>query len=1100
MFKKLILCCLVIGTSICAKAQTVSNELKQVIPPSPNTASLGKYGDIPVGLYTGIPNINIPLYEIKNGSLSLPVSLSYHSSGTKVEEIPSSVGLGWTLNAGGVIGRSVRGLPDELGNWQPQSVNNTIQNIISTGNPNLINPVINDVYDGYRDGEADLYYYNYNGQSGKFFFDQAGGIHTYPSKNILIERTASGWQITVEDGTVYAFTKVEEISSSGCSEGGDQIVTSAWYLTGIKSSDGKREITFTYEPVWIVSQTLLGQVKYFLVNGSGTASCMRNPAPCLGTNQSRTHRLKQIDFADGYAKFSYNNVRCDLVDDKSLDVMEIYTKSDELVKKYNFGYSYFGNNSDGANRLSENNKRLKLVTLTEQSSTSAKPPYTFTYEEAIELPGRLSYAQDHWGYFNGKFSNPDLIATFTSVTSAGTALYPGADRKANAATAQAAILKKITYPTGGETLFTYESNTVSDNRIEPDYTEETIYLGASNHQVADLPAPYESAELVIPSGGATVRFNVSGLESWPWQGCDVVQCQVIKDNNSTPYTILQNSVNGSSASWPAGTYKLKLVTECGNGTMANFSATVTAQILTQQSSAVRIVGGLRIKQTEDKPGDGRQSLIKTYRYHPDNDPTHSSGVLINFPDYGYDLTTEQYGGDCDDPRVCSISYLGICQCRVRQSFSNYPLATTQGSYVGYSHVIEDLGDNGETRHSFIAYENFIGGPYPFAPIESFDWRRGFEESVAYYAKKNNQLALVKEVINTPLGLNEFSIYGVKTGKNYLRLFNGSQSLQPWLRTAPVYQAYSTVTEFYNTGQTKERVYNQSDPTKFIETVMDYTYSPTHLQLAQTKTVTSRSDQTTQEEIVTSRKYPFDYTFNGTPSGAEALGIKTLQNLHIVNAVIEENSSKQNRTIGTNQLFNRRVIASNIITYKSDNPYPDQIYKMETNSPVSLASYGAGSGIGSNAFVKNTNIAITSSYKPVAVFNSYDNNGNITMQQKANDVVHSYIWGYGNIYPVAEVIGVPYNDVIANCNLAQTVLQATSPPDQDIRSEINKIRIYYPGTQVITYTYKPLVGMTSQTDPNGRTTYYEYDAFGRLLLVRDKDNNVLKKYDYKYNGQ
>jgi len=40
-------------------------EVPQVVSPSPDAASLGKYGSITVGLYTGIPDINIPLYTIK---------------------------------------------------------------------------------------------------------------------------------------------------------------------------------------------------------------------------------------------------------------------------------------------------------------------------------------------------------------------------------------------------------------------------------------------------------------------------------------------------------------------------------------------------------------------------------------------------------------------------------------------------------------------------------------------------------------------------------------------------------------------------------------------------------------------------------------------------------------------------------------------------------------------------------------------------------------------------------------------------------------------------------------------------------------------------
>jgi hypothetical protein len=65
-------------------AQDKVLDLPVVIPPSPNAASLGKFGDIAVGAYTGIPNISIPVYTVKVGSFVLPITLQYHSQGLKV--------------------------------------------------------------------------------------------------------------------------------------------------------------------------------------------------------------------------------------------------------------------------------------------------------------------------------------------------------------------------------------------------------------------------------------------------------------------------------------------------------------------------------------------------------------------------------------------------------------------------------------------------------------------------------------------------------------------------------------------------------------------------------------------------------------------------------------------------------------------------------------------------------------------------------------------------------------------------------------------------------------------------------------------------------
>ena len=51
--------------------------------------------------------------------------------------------------------------------------------------------------------------------------------------------------------------------------------------------------------------------------------------------------------------------------------------------------------------------------------------------------------------------------------------------------------------------------------------------------------------------------------------------------------------------------------------------------------------------------------------------------------------------------------------------------------------------------------------------------------------------------------------------------------------------------------------------------------------------------------------------------------------------------------------------------------------------------------------------------------------------------------------------------------------------------------------ITTYTYIPLVGVSTITDPKGNKTTYKYDALGRLVQVKDRDNNILTENEYHY---
>jgi hypothetical protein len=67
-------------------------------------------------------------------------------------------------------------------------------------------------------------------------------------------------------------------------------------------------------------------------------------------------------------------------------------------------------------------------------------------------------------------------------------------------------------------------------------------------------------------------------------------------------------------------------------------------------------------------------------------------------------------------------------------------------------------------------------------------------------------------------------------------------------------------------------------------------------------------------------------------------------------------------------------------------------------------------------------------------------------------------------------------------------------------DVDELRLYPQGAQMTTYTYTPLVGMSSQCDVNNRATYYNYDPLGRLRYVQDQDHNIIKTNQYHYKGQ
>ncbi len=139
-----------------------------------------------------------------------------------------------------------------------------------------------------------------------------------------------------------------------------------------------------------------------------------------------------------------------------------------------------------------------------------------------------------------------------------------------------------------------------------------------------------------------------------------------------------------------------------------------------------------------------------------------------------------------------------------------------------------------------------------------------------------------------------------------------------------------------------------------------------------------------------------------------------------------------------------------------------------------------------------------------IYHKYDTKGNPLEVSSGKGPHTVYIWGYNDIYPVAKVGNATYTEIASYV----AELKAKSNADTDrtrgytgkegaLRQAQDALRAALPNALVTTYTYDPLIGITSTTDPRGYTVYHEYDALGRLQLNRDAEGNITNKYYYDY---
>ncbi|MCF2446941.1 RHS repeat-associated core domain-containing protein [Dyadobacter sp. CY345] len=734
--------------------------------PPPNAASLGKYGDIPVSNYTGVPSVGIPVYTVTDGPVSLPVSLSYHAGGMKVGELASWAGLGWSLQAGGIISRTVQGKEDERENGYFQ----TGSNLTVDANgclASLPTYSYSNFRDGAADGEPDIFSFSVGGYNGKFFFEAdktSDGIVNpqivlVPKQDVRITYELDGsisniarlksFTITTPDGIRYQFGTIIGDPAGKCIELTrtnpiNSMIASSWYLRKISSADGIYSILLDY----VAEKYQYGFRASF---GSGYQSTGAPNAYMENLNYVEGWRLSSITSQTTTLTFVADVNRED-IDNRDFAgnasaspakrLSKIQIASGNFCKSFELSHAYYVDNSALKTGKDNHDKRLKLNTVQEKScdGTVTANPYTMQYFEDSAtpsfLPNRLSSAMDHWGFYNGASANtqsglniPATRLQFqNSLGENMDVVKGGSNRQTSQEPMKMGTLKKISYPTGGSTTLELEANTVYAARTTATYTQVPGTLS-----MAWPSGPLCSDGPYIQYASMTQTLDASLTYHYKWESIRTANggSPACASSGASQIKVFNNATNaslGSAVISPNYTLSTKegalgdLIAGLPNGVVLRFeiwgrnsAAKFTLFSYTETTTNNNFpVGGLRVKQITSHDGvSTANDVVKTYTYNNALvNPDRSSAILYNDPKYGHVFRA------CLNASSCRVSEEPTAPCPSGSILFVYdfffensvvPLSSFEGYHMGYSAVKEYF--NGSSSGYYNHYE-YINEPSP----------------------------------------------------------------------------------------------------------------------------------------------------------------------------------------------------------------------------------------------------------------------------------------------------------------------------------------------------------------------------------------------------
>jgi len=1189
MKKLIILISALFITIIQAQSQTdsksiIQNAVNSTAAKSPDAAALFRYTETPVSLYTGVPDISIPIFTIKEGDIELPISISYHAGGIKVNDEASSIGLGWNLNAGGRVSHVVAGANDFSINGY---YNTYPKNAIGSAGSVAVCPILpwntstqtNAFYSNFfvsfmsgfgfiyinDDFQPDQFLINLPHTAYKAYLDMSKTTKTdYPKfaiagqPNINFKIIPSSgfqpgaygdykFQVTDEKGINYSYEKGE---TSRSLIGQYSIDGLSRFLTKIEDIKGN-QVNFYYSAT-TVNDRLSGcknirtdytydtNVNLGYLKENGLTECSK-----LKVDESF---LEKIEFSNGKIEFVWTE-REDVANSKKLSSVKIFNKY-KLIQQYDFNYDYFvaTDNLDtsplalwlGANNNKIFTHRLRLLNLTESIKNEK---YSFEYNSIYNLPNKLSFSTDFWGYYNGQNNSDTFIPnptkylkgenvfnvtsfkrnqaeywyeeTFASPTfnpnDGGIKIYKDfssdgkhylSDRRASLYSL-AGMLTTINHPTGGKTEYEYEPNTFSNFPMQSlinDNTRKELN-GSQNINIVNGGLIHSGGINEFNVIGNNIKLNINAKFNFYYQfsANAIIQSFWIYIKDKSTGQIVKKIYNPNVGSYQTSEVTDSILLQSGNYEIGtSYTNDFIAGNIQQPNNSTIINNSYHIDYVNEK------SIINNVEYNYSSGggiriksikSTEKVGAVPIVKNYIYDEVSNNgtkitsNGNLADFPKFFEIE--NRCYNWFQGGSApgwlsnptcvmNFNTPQSPNNYPFKISVYEATPGQGT---STLPQGNHIG----YSKVIEQVTGQGRTES--YFVNDYNQSCIMMAQRGTSLIVGDGDLLKQKIYDNsnnlikeisYNYKFNYPDNLNTYFIAASILEPLSNF-----------RIPPMTNDASFPGIIHNYSINLYKSLLE--STTTKEYIQTGSGNFVETKSFT-TYNNKYQPS---------IQKTIYPDTSISETTYNYAQEKGNQLLLSKNMVGIPLetIVTQTNNGVTKTLSKTETVYPTSLPDAQIGNFILPKS-IKTYDLSNSSSSFTEVTLDKYDVKGNLIQYTAKDGTPISIIWGYNSRLPIAKIEGALYdniamyvNDIMAASNtdtLNPTNEQTLLNAEDNLRKNTNLANY-----QITTYTHDPLIGVTSIAPPSGVKEYYKYDTTNRLEKIVDINNKIIKEFKYKY---